>query len=123
MTDRFVGKTSQTIFALMPDSPFDVTIQVGRIMQAEPFPAARKPHLCKLRIDLGARTVQSAAQLLARYTTDELIGKHVCCATNLGRVTIAGFRSEVLVVGVPDEEGHPVLVAPDEAVPLGGTMY
>jgi tRNA-binding protein len=47
----------------------------------------------------------------------------VLCATNLGSVRIAGFKSEVLTVGVPDEEGNPVLVSPDEDVPLGGELY
>jgi len=47
----------------------------------------------------------------------------VLCATNLGTVNIAGYESEVLTVGVPDEDDHPVLVAPDEGVPLGGELY
>lgn len=107
----------------MSETPFDVTLQVGRILEAEPFPEARKPKLCKLRIDLGERTVQSAAQLLYHYTPEELIGRQVLCATNLGRVRIAGFTSEVLVVGVPGDDGHPVLVVPDKEVPLGGALY
>jgi tRNA-binding protein len=47
----------------------------------------------------------------------------VLCATNLGSVRIAGFRSEALTVGVPGEDGQPVLVVPDESVPVGGTLY
>ncbi len=107
----------------MPDSPFDVTIRVGKVIHAEPFPEARKPRLCKLRIDLGGRTVQSAAQLLYHYTPEALVGRQVLCATNLGSVRIAGFASEVLVVGVPGEDGHPVLVVPDKDVPVGGALY
>ena len=107
----------------MSDTPFDVTIRVGRIIEAESFTEARKPKLCTLRIDLGDRTVPSAAQLLYRYTPEELVGRQVLCATNLGSVNIAGFTSEVLVVGVPDEAGHPVLVVPDKTVPLGGVLY
>ena len=109
----------------MADSPFDATIRVGRVTRAEPFPEARKPKLCKLWIDLGERTVPSAAQLLYHYRPDELVGRRVLCATNLGSVHIAGFASEVLVVGVPGEDGHPVLVQPDpdKDVPLGGMLY
>ena len=109
----------------MATSPFDVTFQVGRVLRAEPFAEARKPKLCKLWIDLGERTVQSAAQLLYHYTPEALINRQVLCATSLGTVNIAGFVSDVLVVGVPGEDGHPVLVQPDpdKAVPLGGQLY
>ena len=107
----------------MPKSPFDVIIQVGRVTEAEAFPEARKPKLCKLWIDLGERTVTSAAQLLYHYTPEALVGRHVLCVTSLGQVNIAGFTSEVLVVGVPGEDGHPVLVRPDKDVPLGGQLY
>lgn len=107
----------------MSDAPFDVVIQVGRILEAEPFTEARKPKLCKLRIDLGERIVPSAAQLLYHYTPEALVGRRVLCATNLGSVRIAGFTSEVLVVGVPGADGHPVLVVPDKDVPLGGALY
>lgn len=91
--------------------------------RAEPFSEARKPKLCKLWIDLGDGSVQSAAQLLYHYTPEALVGRQVLCATNLGTVNIAGFTSEVLVVGVPGDDGHPVLVIPDEDVPLGGSLY
>jgi tRNA-binding protein len=107
----------------MAESPFDVVIRVGRVLRAEPFPEARKPKLCKLWIDLGERSVQSAAQLLYHYTPDALIGRQVLCATRLGTISIAGFTSEVLVVGVPGDDGHPVLVQPDKKVPLGGRLY
>lgn len=107
----------------MSDTPFAVTIQVGRVERAAAFPDARKPKLCKLWIDLGERVVQSAAQLLYHYTPDALVGRQVLCATNLGTVRVAGFASEVLVVGVPGEDGHPVLIRPDKEVPLGGTLY
>ena len=107
----------------MVESPFDVDIRVGEIQRAEPFPEANKPELIKLWIDLGDETVQSAAQLGYRYEADDLPGRQVLCATNLGSVRIAGFESEALTVGVPDEDEHPVLVVPDEDVPLGGQLY
>lgn len=107
----------------MTESPFDVTIQVGEIEDAEPFPEANKPELVKLWVDLGEESIQSAAQLGYHYEADELVGKQVLCATNLGSVRIAGFRSEALTVGVPGDDGNPVLVTPDEEVPPGGVLY
>ncbi|MFC7046458.1 tRNA-binding protein [Halobacteriaceae archaeon GCM10025711] len=107
----------------MPESPFDVTLRVGEVVDAEPFPETNKPEMQKLRIDLGDETVQSAAQTGYHYDPADLVGKQVLCATNLGSVHIAGYRSEVLTVGVPGDDGNPVLVTPDEEVPLGGALY
>ena len=107
----------------MSESPLDSTVVVGRIEEAEAFTAARKPKLAKLRIDLGDREAGSAAQLLYNHDIDELPGTRVLCATGLGTVNIAGFESEVLTVGVSDEDGNPVLVTPEADVPLGGVLY
>ena len=107
----------------MADSLFDTTFRVGEVVAAEPFEEARKPELAKLRIDLGDEVRNSAAQTGYNYVPDELVGRQVLCATNLGTVNIAGYESEVLTVGVPDDDGNPVLVAPDEDVPLGGELY
>lgn len=107
----------------MSETPLDTTVVVGRIETAEPFTEARKPKLAKLTIDLGDRTVRSAAQLLYTHDVASLPGTQVVCATGLGTVTIAGFESEVLTLGVPDEDGNPVLVTPDRDVPLGGELY
>ncbi len=95
-------------------------LRVGRILRAEPNARARKPSY-KLWIDfgpLGEKT--SSAQLTARYRADQLIGKLVIAAVNLGTRNIAGFQSEVLVLGVPDTSGETVLLAVEQGVPLGG---
>ena len=109
----------------MVDSPFDAEIRVGEVLEAERFEEANKPKMTKLWIDLGEEygEVQSAAQLDEHHDPDDLEGRQVLCATNLGSVRIAGFKSEVLTVGVPDEEGYPVLVEPAKAVPLGGVLF
>ncbi|WP_439028168.1 tRNA-binding protein [Haloarchaeobius sp. DT45] len=104
-------------------SPFDVTIEVAEVLSAEPFPEARKPELVKLTLDLGDRELRSAAQLGYHHEVDELVGRQVLCATNLGTVNIAGFESQALTVGVPGDDGNPVLVTPDDDVPLGGELY
>lgn len=100
-----------------------VDIRVGKIVEAEKFEKANKPKLAKLKVDLGDEIVNSAAQLLYNHDVEELSGKQVLCVTNLGNVRIAGFKSEALTLGVPDESGNPVLVGPEKEVPLGGKLY
>ena len=107
----------------MTETPLDTTVRVGEVVDAEPFPEARKPELVKLRVDLGDEIVGSAAQLGYSHDHEALVGRQVLCATDLGTVNIAGFESEALTLGVPDEDGHPVLVAPDDEVPPGGLLY
>jgi len=107
----------------VPSNLFETTFAVGEVVAAEPFPEARKPELAKLDVDLGNEVVQSAAQTGYNYDPDDLVGRQVLCATDLGTVNIAGYESEVLTVGVPDDDGNPVLVGPDEDVPLGGELY
>ena len=98
-------------------------LRVGRIIEAEPFPAARKPAY-RLRIDFGPLGVKaSSAQLTGLYSPEGLIGRQVIAAVNLGTRSIAGFQSEVLVLGLPDEQGRVVLLASERDVPLGGRVY
>jgi tRNA-binding protein len=98
-------------------------MRVGRIARAEPNERARKPSY-KLWIDfgpLGEKT--SSAQLRALYRPEDLVGRLVVAAVNLGSRTIAGFTSEVLVLGLPNESGEVVLLAVEREVPLGGRVY
>ena len=98
-------------------------MRVGRILRAEPNERAYKPSY-KLWIDfgpLGEKT--SSAQLRALYRTEDLVGRLVVAAVNLGSRNIAGFTSEVLVLGLPDESGQVVLLAAERDVPLGGRVY
>ena len=98
-------------------------LRVGRILRAEPNERARKPAF-KLWIDfgpMGQRT--SSAQLRALYAAEDLVGRLVVAAVNLGTRNIAGFTSEVLVLGLPDERGEVVLLAAEREVPLGGRVY
>ena len=100
-----------------------VDMRVGRVLRAEPNEQARKPSY-KLWIDfgpLGEKT--SSAQLRALYRADDLVGKLVVAAVNLGSRSIAGFTSEVLVLGLPDDSGQVVLLAVEREVPLGGRVY
>jgi len=101
-----------------------VDIRVGRVVEAEPFPEARKPSI-KLTVDFGSEigVKRSSAQLTAHYTPETLLGEKVVAVLNFSAKRIAGFKSEVLVLGVPDEEGAVVLLAPDREVPLGARMF
>ena len=98
-------------------------LRVGRVVRAEPNERARKPSY-KLWVDfgpLGEKT--SSAQLRALYSPDELVGRLVIAAVNLGSRNIAGFMSEVLVLGIPSAQGEVVLLGIDREVPLGGRVY
>ena len=99
-------------------------IRVGTITDAAPFPEAKKPAI-KLWIDfgeaIGVRT--SSAQLTVHYTPDKLIGRQVLAAVNLGTRRIGGFESQVLTLGLPDEDGGVVLIRPDFHVPDGGRLF
>lgn len=98
-------------------------LRVGRVVRAEPSQRARKPSY-KLWIDfgpLGEKT--SSAQLRALYRPEDLVGRLVVAAVNLGTRNIAGFQSEVLVLGLPSEAGEVVLLAAEREVPLGGRVY
>jgi tRNA-binding protein len=96
-----------------------VDIRVGRIVQADDFPKARKPAF-KLRIDFGALGVKtSSAQITKHYGKDDLTGRLVLAVVNFPPRQIADFHSEVLTLGVVQGEGDIVLVQPDREVPLG----
>lgn len=101
-----------------------IDIRVGMIVDAQPFPEARKPAF-KLWIDFGAPlgVKKSSAQVTAHYTLDQLVGRQVCAVVNFAPRQIGPFRSEVLTLGMPDEQGGVVLVRPDMAVPLGGRLF
>jgi tRNA-binding protein len=101
-----------------------IDVRVGRIVTAEAFPQARKPAY-RLLIDFGAEIGQrrSSAQLTVYYTCQELIGRLVLAVVNFPPRQIGPFMSEVLTLGVPDERGAVVLVAPDHEVPLGGRLF
>lgn len=98
-------------------------LRVGRVTRAEPHPKARKPAY-RLWIDFGDLGMKtSSAQLVERYRPEELVGRLVIAAVNLGARNIVGFESQVLTLGLPDAEGRVVLLAADHDVPLGGRVY
>ena len=101
-----------------------VDIRVGTISDAQPFPEARRPAL-RLVIDFGPEigTKRSSAQLTVHYRADQLIGRQVCAVVNFPPRQIGPFMSEVLTLGMPDDDGSVVLIKPDFKVPNGGKLF
>lgn len=99
-------------------------IRVGRVVDAKPFPEARKP-ACRLWIDFGDElgVKQSSAQVTVHYRLDQLIGRQVLAVVNFPPRQIGPFVSEVLTLGAPDEDGAVVLLKPDFQVPNGGRLF
>ena len=99
-------------------------MRVGRIVGVEPFPEARKPAY-KLRIDFGPELgiKQSSAQLTTLYTSASLLNRLVVGVVNFPPRRIAGYSSEVLVLGAPDEQGAVVLLEPERDVPPGARIF
>lgn len=106
------------------DDFLKVDVRVGRIVEAEPFPEARKPAL-RLAIDFGPAIGirKSAAQITAHYQPAELVGRLVMAVVNFPPRQIGPMMSEVLTLGVPDEAGEVVLLHPGKDVPLGGRLF
>jgi tRNA-binding protein len=106
------------------DDFLKVDIRVGRIVEAQPFPEARKPAL-KLLIDFGPAIgrKRSSAQITKHYAADELVGRLVLAVVNFPPRQIGPMMSEVLTLGMPDEAGEVVLIHPGKDVPLGGRMF
>jgi tRNA-binding protein len=101
-----------------------VDMRVGRVIDAQPFPEARKPAY-KLTIDFGAElgNKRTSAQITHHYTPETLIGKLVVAVVNFPPRQVGPFMSEVLLLGLPDAQGHIILLQPQQDVPVGGRVH
>jgi tRNA-binding protein len=101
-----------------------VDVRVGTVVQAEPYPEARKPAI-KIWVDFGGQigVKKTSAQVTVHYTPQTLVGRQVMAVVNFPPRQIGKFMSEVLVLGFPDEDGAIVLATPDKPVPQGGRLH
>ncbi len=101
-----------------------VDIRVGRVVDVQDFPEARKPAY-KLRIDFGPELgiKKSSAQVVTRYSKADLLNTLVLAVVNFPPKQIGPYMSEVLTLGVPDSDGAVILLKPERVVPLGGRMF
>ena len=119
--------STQPQYAARPVIEFDdfmkVDIRVGRVVRVEDFPEARKP-AWKLLIDFGREIGEkrSSAQI-KNYSREQLEGSLVVAVVNFPPRQIGPFMSEVLTLGVPDEDGNVILLRPTDDVPVGGRMF
>jgi tRNA-binding protein len=106
------------------DDFLKVDIRAGTIVEALPFPEARKPAY-KLKIDFGAEVgvKRSSVQITVHYQAEELVGRQVIGVVNFPPRQIGPFMSEVLTLGLADEDGAIVLLQPERAVPNGSRMF
>ena len=106
------------------DDFLKVDIRVGKVIDARPFPEARKPAII-LELDFGPEigTRKSSAQITKYYEPGQLIGRMVLAVVNFPPKQIGPMMSQCLVLGVPDDEGEVVLIGADREVPLGGRLF
>lgn len=119
-----MSTSSATAAPIGFDDFLKVDIRVGTIVEAEPYPEARKPSI-KLVIDFAGAIgrKKSSAQITKHYRPEELIGRQVLAVVNFPPRQIGKFMSEVLTLGIPDADGEVVLIGPGHAVPDGGRLY
>ena len=101
-----------------------IDIRVGKIVEVNEFPEARNPSY-KLKVDFGKEmgVKKSSAQIVANYSKDDLLNRHILGVVNFPPRQIGPFISEVLILGVPDDNLQTVLIQPDSNVPLGGKLH
>jgi len=101
-----------------------VDVRVGTVVDAQPFPEARRPAI-KLWVDFGDAigVRKTSAQLTVHYTPEELVGRQVAAVVNFPPKQIGKFMSEILVLGFPDADGAVVLLNIDKPVPNGGKLF
>ncbi|CAH1661432.1 hypothetical protein CHELA41_22062 [Hyphomicrobiales bacterium] len=109
-----------------PEAVYDdfakLDIRIGRIVHVEPFPRARNPSY-KVAVDLGELGIRWSSAQITSYTPDQLTGTDVACVVNFAPRNIAGFQSEILILGARNALGHVILLTPRSDVARGETVF
>lgn len=104
------------------DNFSQLKIQTGEIITVNDFERARNPSY-KVEVDFGEGDFRWSSAQITQYSKSELLGKQVICITNLPERNIAGFMSQVLILGVPDSNNNTILLTPDQAVTKGVQVF
>lgn len=111
---------------LKPEITYDdfskVEMRVGKIVEVQPFPRARNPSY-KVRVDFGDGGERWSSAQITNYSETELLGRLVVCVVNFPPRNIAGFKSEILVMGAPDAQGRTMLLQPDAGAVVGSEIF
>ena len=97
-------------------------IRIGVVVEVQPFPRARNPSY-KVGVDVGADRIMWSSAQITNYRADELVGSLVVCVCNLGAKNIAGFTSELLILGARNAEGNVIALAPRSEVAVGQAIF
>src|ERR1700745_2430105 len=97
-------------------------IRIGKVVEVQPFPRARNPSY-KVGVDVGADRIMWSSAQITNYTPEALIDTRVVCVCNLGPKNIAGFTSELLILGAKDADGKVIVLSPRSAVAIGEPIF
>jgi tRNA-binding protein len=97
-------------------------IRVGKIVKVQPFPRARNPSY-QIAVDVGGERLMWSSAQVTNYAPDELVGSLVVCVCNFAAKNIAGFSSELLLLGAKDSKGDVILLAPRSDVAVGAAVF
>lgn len=111
---------------LKPQASYDdfarLDIRIGKVVEVQPFPRARNPS-CKVGVDVGAERIMWSSAQITNYEPAALAGSLVVCICNLGPKNIAGFTSELLILGAKDASGKVIVLGPRSEVAVGEPIF
>ena len=117
---------NDAMYSLKPQASYDdfarLDIRIGKVVEVQPFPRARNPSW-KVGVDVGADRIMWSSAQITNYEPAALLGSLVVCICNLGAKNIAGFTSELLILGAKDAEGNVIALAPRSNVAVGEAIF
>jgi len=112
--------------ALKPQATYEdfarLDIRIGKVVDIQPFPRARNPSY-KVGVDVGAERIMWSSAQITSYQPEELLGSLVVCVCNFGPKNIAGFTSELLILGAKDAQGNVIVLSPRSEVAIGEPIF